>query len=116
VIALEEDASLIALAMTALAGIANVELVSGPLAQGWPSGAPYDLVFVEGAVEEIPAALAEQARRPAGRLVAVRADAGGLVGRAVLGEPTVGGLALRPEFDCAAPPLPSLRRQPGFVF
>ena len=115
VTALEEDAELLALARGALAGVAGVTLVAGPLAEGWKAGAPYDVVFIEGAVEEIPPALAAQLRSPGGRLVAVRAAAG-RVGQAVLGEPSAGGLVVQPMFDCAVPLLPALRRVPGFVF
>jgi protein-L-isoaspartate(D-aspartate) O-methyltransferase len=120
VTALEEDAALIGLARTALAGIGGITLVSGPLAAGWPDGAPYEVIFIEGAVEEVPPAFAAQLRahgtggRP-GRLVAVRATAG-RIGQAVLGEMSPAGLSLRADFDCVAPALPSLRRQPGFVF
>ncbi len=115
VTALEDDVALVALARGALADVADVTLVSGPLADGWPAGAPYDVVFIEGAVEDIPPALAAQLRPVSGRLVAVRAAPGG-VGQAVLGEMSPTGLNLRAEFDCTAPVLPSLRRVPGFVF
>jgi protein-L-isoaspartate(D-aspartate) O-methyltransferase len=120
VTALEDDAALLSLARTALAGIAGIALVSGPLAEGWPEGAPYDVIFVEGAVEEIPPAFAAQLRPHgaggrASRLVAVRA-APGRMGQAVLGEVSASGLSLRPDFDCVAPILPALRRAPGFVF
>ncbi len=115
VTALEDDAALIALARGALAGVAGVTLVTGPLAAGWSAGAPYDVVFVEGTVAEIPPALVAQLRSPAGRLVAVRQVAG-RVSQAVVGEALAGGLSLQPMFDCAAPALPSLRHVPGFVF
>jgi protein-L-isoaspartate(D-aspartate) O-methyltransferase len=115
VTALEDDAGLLALARGALAEVAGVTLVSGALANGWGAGAPYDIVFIEGAVEEIPPALTAQLRAGSGRLVAVRA-APGRVGQAVLGELASTGLNLRPDFDCGAPVLPSLRREPGFVF
>ena len=115
VTALEEDPALIALARAALAGVAEVTLVSGPLAGGWQAGAPYDVVFIEGAVEEIPAALAAQVRSPSGRLIAVR-TVPGRPGQAVLGEPSAAGLVLQPAFDCTAPVLAAMRREPGFVF
>jgi len=114
VTALEEDAALREIAAGALAGIEGVSLVAGPLAHGWPAGAPYDIVFIDGAAEELPPALAAQLRNPGGRLVGVLA--GAHIGRAVLGEPSVGGLSLRPQFDCATPALPALRHQPAFVF
>ena len=115
VTALEDDAALAALARAALAGIDGITLVSGPLAGGWPAGAPYDVVFIEGAVEDIPPALATQVRSVSGRLVAVRVAVGG-VGQAVLGEVSAAGLTLRADFDCTAPMLAALRRAPAFVF
>jgi protein-L-isoaspartate(D-aspartate) O-methyltransferase len=112
---LEEAPALLALARTALAGVAGVTLVAGPLAAGWPDAAPYDVVFIEGAAEDIPPALAAQIAVGSGRLVTVHAAAGA-VGQAVLGEMTRDGLRLQPAFDCVAPVLPALRRTAGFVF
>ena len=71
VTALEEDPDLIALARTALpeAGARSVNLVSGPLTEGWPDGAPYDIILIEGAVRDIPEAIRRPVaggRRPAG--------------------------------------------------
>src|SRR3954469_11462260 len=60
VIALEEDAELLAFARTALAGSAG-ELVKGPLAKGHAKGAPYDFILIDGAVERVPPAIVEQA-------------------------------------------------------
>jgi protein-L-isoaspartate(D-aspartate) O-methyltransferase len=117
VTALEQDEPLLALARHALAGTAGVKLVSGRLRDGWAEDAPYDLVFIEGAAEEIPPALANQVRNPGGRLIGVLCAAPGLgLGRAVVGEPSAGGLSFQPAFDCATPVLPALRRPPGFVF
>jgi protein-L-isoaspartate(D-aspartate) O-methyltransferase len=36
------------------------KVVRGALAAGAPEGAPYDLLFIDGAVEEVPAALVQQ--------------------------------------------------------
>ena len=117
VTALEQDPALLALARAVLPAVApSVTLVTGPLAAGWPGGAPYDIVLIEGAAEEIPAALIQQLKPAGGRIVAVRAVAGG-VGHAAVGE-AVGGasLAWQALFDCATPVLPALRRAPSFVF
>ncbi len=115
VVALEDDPALRARAATALAEYApGVELVAGPPAAGWPAGAPYDLILIEGAVPEIPSALAGQLRASGGRLVTVRLADG--IGQAVLAELVAGGLRARPMFDCSAAPLPALRPTPGFVF
>lgn len=116
VTALEEDRALAALAERTLAEVApGVSLVIGPLAAGWPPGAPYDIILIEGAVREIPASFAPQLRADTGRLVTVRAVAGSM-GAAVLAEPSLGGLRAQKMFDCATPPLPSLLPRPAFMF
>ena len=61
VTALDEDRDLLSMADAALPREAiGVTLVAGPLAAGWPPHAPYDLILIEGAVPEIPPALAAQ--------------------------------------------------------
>ena len=116
VTALEESASLIAIARGVLAEWApSVSLVSGPLAAGWPSGAPYDVILIEGTVTDIPPAVGEQLHRETGRLVAICA-ASDFGGQAVLAEATAAGLCCQPMFDCATAPIPGLQPAPGFVF
>ena len=130
VTALEDDERLLAIARRVLAETApRVSLVAGPLAQGWAKAGPYDAVLIEGAVREIPAAVARQVRPDGGRLVTVMIQSdgvsGGVSGGAlgdtsggacvgVLAEPSgragQAGPVLRAqaEFDCATPPLPGL--------
>jgi protein-L-isoaspartate(D-aspartate) O-methyltransferase len=100
VTALEDDAALTAIARAALAGLTGIALVSGPLAEGWRAGAPYDVVLIEGGVADVPPLIAAQVRTPTGRLVTVRAGAGRM-GQAVLGEPGQGGLVRRISFSPA---------------
>ena len=116
VTALEDDTSLLALASSALAEFApGVSLVSGPLAAGWPPGAPYDVILIEGAVRSVPPVIGEQLRTDTGRLATVcMGSATG--GQAVLAEASVAGLRMQPMFDCTAPPIPGLVSSPGFVF
>jgi len=116
VIALEENDTLLAVARTALAAISpGVNLVTGKLAAGWPMDAPYDIVLIEGAVAAPPAAIVAQLRQETGRLVTVIRGAAG-PGHAVRGEATQAGMQLRPEFDCATPPIPALLPAPAFTF
>ena len=116
VTALEEDRDLLQAARAMLTHIApQVMLVAGPLEAGWPNGAPYDLILIDGAVQQIPAALNNQLRADTGRLATVLKPGAGL-GQAVLAEPTPVVLRARPAFDCATPLIPSLQRRPGFVF
>ena len=71
VVALESDPALAERARAALAGLAidNVTVVIGPLAARPCRAAPYDVIFVEGAVDDLPDALfaAAARRRPPGR-------------------------------------------------
>lgn len=118
VTALEEDPALLALAASILPEVApGVALVQGPLASGWPAGAPWACILIEGAVAEIPAGLAAQVQPDGGRLVTVLRQPGAH-GRGVLAEPSgrSGLLRAMPEFDCATPTLPMLRPAPGFRF
>jgi protein-L-isoaspartate(D-aspartate) O-methyltransferase len=116
VTALEEVASLQTVARAVLAELApSVGLVTGPLAAGWPPGAPYDVILIEGAIHEVPQAIGDQLHHQTGRLITILAGAARL-GQAVLGEAHAGGLRMQPMFDCATPPIPSLMPSPGFVF
>ena len=115
VIALEEDADLARQAKQALAatGAANVEVVVGLLIAGWPAGAPYDVIMLDGAAEIVPEALGRQLK-PDGRLVGVcgRSPAG----KAMIYHVIEGQLVGRPIFDAAAPVLPGFVALPAFVF
>jgi protein-L-isoaspartate(D-aspartate) O-methyltransferase len=116
VTALEDDEALLAIARPALAEFApGVTLAVGPPAAGWPSGAPYDVILVDGAVGAFPPALAQQLRPRTGRIVGVLQERPGLA-LAVLAEATPGGLRPQPLFDCAIPLIPALAPTPGFVF
>ncbi|MBN9559157.1 MAG: protein-L-isoaspartate O-methyltransferase [Alphaproteobacteria bacterium] len=116
VTALEEDEGLLGLARQVLPTVAPaVTLVEGKLASGWPQGAPWDIILIEGAVRDIPAALGPQLHPESGRLLAVCTGRGSS-GKAVLAEPTPVGLRAQPVFDCATPLIPSLLPEPGFVF
>lgn len=116
VTALEEDPALIAMAEAVLPREApGVNLVSGPLASGWTSHGPYDLILIEGAVPEVPPALAAQTRQETGRILGAL-HAPGRVTQAVIAEATAFGLSFSPLFDCATHPLPSLRKAPVFSF
>ena len=60
VVAVEENSVLLAEARKNLTGLANVELVEGPLAAGAPAHAPFDAVIIDGAVEFLPSVIWDQ--------------------------------------------------------
>jgi protein-L-isoaspartate(D-aspartate) O-methyltransferase len=115
VMALEADPALSAQAQRALSelGIANVEVVVGPLDGGYPSGGPYGVILVDGAVETVPSGLLDQLRDD-GRLVAVVGY--GRTGTATLFAMNDRKIGSRPAFDASVPPLPGFRKPEVFVF
>lgn len=108
VAAVEEDAGL---AATARANGVAVE--AGPLVAGWPAAAPYDVIFVDGAVAELPAGLLAQAE--GGRVAAVVVGADG-VGRATVGRVVGGTFAGTGFVETGAAVLPGFARAAKFVF
>jgi len=113
VVAVESDADLAARARAALAGVTGVELVEGPLEHGHAAGAPYDVIVVDGAVEELPEALVDQVRE-GGRIVAGLVDRG--VTRLAAGRRTGGGFGLVGFADIESVVLPGFARRRGFSF
>lgn len=91
----------------------NVSLVRGPLERGHPPQAPYDVVFFDGGVAEVPSTISDQLAE-GGRLVCVVTDGG--IGRATLMGRTGGVLSSRPAFDAAIRLLPGFAPKPRFVF
>jgi protein-L-isoaspartate(D-aspartate) O-methyltransferase len=116
VIALESDATLARKARDLFAQlkIDNAVVVEGELRAGCAGHAPYDVILLEGAVSEIPAAIAAQLAE-GGRLLAVVAPPE-KTGRATLMIKTGGVVSGRELFDAATPSLPGLELEPGFRF
>jgi len=81
---------------------------------GMPSGAPFRLILIEGAVESVPPALAGQLGE-GGRLVVVR-RVPGQVGRILMLRKLGGGLTEVQGPDAAASLLPDFAPAPGFAF
>jgi protein-L-isoaspartate(D-aspartate) O-methyltransferase len=115
VIAVEENESLIQRARSVLASLENrnVNLIRGPLVDGAPASAPYDVILIDGGVETVPDGLCDQLALQ-GRLVAIVSS--GPLGKAKLFEPVNGKCSGRELFDAHAPVLPGFRSAPAFVF
>ena len=116
VVAVESDADLAETAMALMTELDadNTAVVTGELAQGYANQAPYDVIVLGGAVEEVPKALSDQLVE-GGRLAAV-VTGGNTVGRATLMRRLYGSLSSRILFDASVPPLPGFALERGFVF
>lgn len=116
VVALESDATQRERANATLGelGLDNVVVVDGGLTEGYPKQAPYNVILVSGAVDEIPPAISDQLAED-GRLATVL-KAGSVMGHAVLMQRVGDVIASRVLFDAATPLLPEFRRDAGFQF
>ncbi|MBX3529675.1 MAG: protein-L-isoaspartate O-methyltransferase [Rhizobiaceae bacterium] len=115
VVALESDPVLAQTATETLSrlGFDNVAVVTGALQAGWAPEAPYDVIVVGGAVDDVPQALLDQLR-VGGRLVAVVGE--GNAGFACLYLKDEAGVSARRVANAAVKPLPGFRRAPSFAF
>lgn len=115
VVAVEENPALISTARERLAdlGLTNVTFVEGALTQGCAGEGPYDLIFIDGAVEDVPAALVSQLKDD-GRLVTVQVLGG--VGKGVVGRRSGDGFSVFDFMDAAVPVLPGFEKPKTFVF
>ena len=115
VVALESDSHLAEQASAAMAelGCSNVEVVTGQLSDGHATRAPYDVILINGSVEEVPQTLFDQLAE-GGRLVAV--EGRGNAGTARLFIKTEGVVTGRRAFNAAIKPLPGFERARIFEF
>lgn len=115
VVALESDSDLADRAASVLAGLGcdNVTLVRGPLPAGHKEGALYDVILVEGSVEELPQALPEQLCE-GGKLVVV--EGRGAAASARIYTKAEGVATGRRAFNAAVKPLPGFERAQAFEF
>lgn len=116
VVGVESDAVLAARAVNALAevGADNASVVTGSLTAGHADGGPYDVIFVNGAVSAVPAALTEQLAEGGRLVVVVLAENG--VGSVRLYRRAGGAVASRSLFETLPAVLPGFEAQPAFSF
>lgn len=114
VVALEQDADLVRIASELLANVVGkVEVVQGALIEGVKGLAPFNVVFVNGAIEQTPDTLLAQLAE-GGRLVTVMRESGQT--RAWLFVKQNGQVGRRPDFDADVPLLAGFKKAMGFVF
>ena len=117
VVGLESDKALAESATAALSeqGIDNAVVIEGDLAKGNAEQGPYDVIFINGAVGEIPEAILQQLS-DGGRLITI-VEGEEAVGRATLVIRDGDTFAHRNLFDAGTPVLPGFEKsRAGFVF
>lgn len=114
VIAVESDAAMLAdaQALLAEAGADNAIVQAGPLAAGAAEHGPYDVVLVEGGIELLPPALADQLK-DGGRIACIFMQ--GALGEVRIGYKTGGEISWRFGFNATAPVMQGFARDRVFA-
>ncbi len=115
VVALEEDQKLVEIATDVLAveSCDNVAVVTGSLTEGLAAQGPYDLIFINGMIDQLPDTLVDQIA-DGGRLICVLNDNG--VGKATYVTCENGIIGKRVLFDANIPSLDAFKKKDKFVF
>ncbi|MFN3647779.1 MAG: protein-L-isoaspartate O-methyltransferase family protein [Gemmobacter sp.] len=90
----------------------NVAVIAGDLVAGSARHAPFDVIVVEGGVEELPEPLMAQLK-VGGRIGALFMQ--GALGVVRIGTRTATGMVWRDAFNAAAPVLPGFARKRAFA-
>ena len=116
VVAIEQVASLAQNASKNLSelGIDNVAIIEGPLAGGAPKQSPYNIIFFDGAISEVPTAISDQLAEE-GRLIAMIKKSSGIC-QAHLMTRNNGIISGRNIFEASTPLLPGFEREVTFSF
>lgn len=115
VVAVEQDEDMAREAVEALmaAGADNAVVHTGPLVDGAPQHGPYDVILLQGGVDQVPDTLTDQLKE-GGRIVALFMD--GPLGEVRLGYKRSGKVSWRLGFNAAAPVLPGFKADTVFSF
>lgn len=93
-------------------GADNVVIHQGPLTAGAPEHGPYDVIVIEGAVQQVPAELLDQLK-DGGRIAVLFME--GALGVVRIGYKVDGETSWRFAFNAGAPLLPGFEKQPEFT-
>ncbi|MEM6682760.1 MAG: protein-L-isoaspartate O-methyltransferase [Pseudomonadota bacterium] len=115
VVGVEDDAGVVERANEMLTelGLGTAAVVENTLVDGYDKEAPFDVVFIGGAVERIPRAIVDQLAE-GGRLITVQVKNG--VGRCVLGKKVAGVFGLSAFMDAQVPLLDAFSLPDTFSF
>lgn len=114
VVAVEDDADRAKEAQSLLSDqqADNVVVHHGDLTQGAAEHGPYDAILIEGAIQQLPDAIADQLK-DGGRIAAVFME--GALGVVRIGYKIDGGITWRYAFNASAPVIPGFAKQASFA-
>lgn len=114
VIAVEDDKDMVSEAQGALSenGADGVVMHEAALNEGAPEHGPYDVILIEGGIETLPPAIADQVK-DGGKIVALFMD--GELGTVRVGYKQGGEITWRFAFNAAAPVLPGFEKAAEFA-
>lgn len=114
VVGLEDDAARASDAQAILSeqGTDNAAVMDGVLAEGVAKSGPYDIIVLQGAVETVPTAIADQLRE-GGRIAAIFAE--GALGVVRIGYKIDGVVNWRFAFNAGAPVLTGFEKDVAFA-
>ena len=92
-------------------GVDNVAVIEAPLTEGSAKHGPYDAIIIEGAVEDLPAAIEVQLKE-GGRIGCLFMD--GALGVCRIGRKIDGAISWRYAFNASAPVMPGFSKRPVF--
>jgi protein-L-isoaspartate(D-aspartate) O-methyltransferase len=115
VVAIESDKDMAATATETLMeqSVDNAYVAHADLTQGNAKNGPYDVIMLQGAVEEIPSSLTDQLKE-GGRICAIFQDAN--LGECRLGYKNNNKISWRSVFNATAPILDGFEAKPEFKF
>jgi protein-L-isoaspartate(D-aspartate) O-methyltransferase len=93
-------------------GFDNAAVMAGPLAEGSAKSGPYDIIVVQGAVEEVPPALTDQVRE-GGRIACIFSE--DTLGVIRVGYKIDGMMNWRFSFNASAPVLSGFEKPAAFA-
>jgi protein-L-isoaspartate(D-aspartate) O-methyltransferase len=114
VVAVEADAEMAADAETLLSGQAvdNAAVIGGALAAGCSKHGPFDAITIQGGIETLPDAIADQLNE-GGRIAAIFMQ--GALGECRIGQKFNDRIVWRMAFNATAPVLAGFEKSPEFV-
>lgn len=115
VVGVEEDEAHVTEAQTTLSehGVDNAAVFAAPLTDGAAKSGPYDVILLQGGVEQVPASITDQLK-DGGRIAAV--FTAGALGAVRIGYKIDGTVTWRDAFNALAPVLPGFESHRAFTF